>query len=272
MSDYGVPSYGVPCEPDEDVDFDLFFDDGDWSYSPPRRRRRKDSADGPPGGCWNCGGPHRKDECPNIVCYKCQGKGHLARDCTSARKLPDGAGLAEFQALLSRYLGKRESNPRAIDDYPKRLRMYHGTSAENAAKIEREGFKVSAGGQLGPGVYLVGDSNVAKVKRFAHDYDLRLSLSARTPKTKPALVEVVVLINRPKFITGNSDDEWIKEGYDAVRSDSTAMSSSSEWCLKSPSMIECIVRVHDLSEEGQCPWGSKQQCPYSRCPCTPPSP
>eukprot|EP01062_Namystynia_karyoxenos_P053022 TRINITY_DN42736_c0_g1_i2.p1 TRINITY_DN42736_c0_g1~~TRINITY_DN42736_c0_g1_i2.p1 ORF type:complete len:324 (+),score=25.59 TRINITY_DN42736_c0_g1_i2:79-1050(+) len=246
--------------------------DHGWGASSPRRLGRASSGRGQPGPCWECGGPHRKADCPNITCFKCQGKGHMARDCMNPRK-PRSSHVDANSQGRRRLTQKQKQAVAAVPKvggYPKRLRMYHGTSTENATKIQREGFVKSSNGQLGPGVYLVGDSNINKAKRFAHDYEWRLlPMSRSAPKTKPALVEVIVQITNPKFITGNTDGRWIAEGYDAVRSESTALSSSSEWCLKCPSMVERVVRIHDLSDEGRCPWEGKEQCRYSHCPCIP---
>merc|ERR1740121_1965008 len=40
--------------------------------------------------------------------------------------------------------------------------MFHGTSAANAARIRRSGFKPATGGMLGPGVYLSRDRRKAE--------------------------------------------------------------------------------------------------------------
>lgn len=43
---------------------------------------RLNSRKGPPTPkCYGCGGPHLKRWCPQARCFKCDGVGHLARDC-----------------------------------------------------------------------------------------------------------------------------------------------------------------------------------------------
>mmetsp|Transcript_46852 Transcript_46852/g.132150 ORF Transcript_46852/g.132150 Transcript_46852/m.132150 type:complete len:292 (+) Transcript_46852:77-952(+) len=275
--------------------FDDFSDDDDL-YAGFRRGRGG-------GGikCWECGGPHRKANCPQITCFACHGRGHIADNCPNKRL---GMSLPS-RSLLSALVGARPparsassvlSNvgaaPRvdvlqsmlqglSLSDFPKRLKLYHGTVMSDARAIQKDGFKPSQTGQLGPGVYLVGESNIEKAKRFAHDYALRdtermlKQVMTGTSPAEPVLVECIVHIKRPKFVTGNDElGSWRDQGHDAVRSDSTEMSSSSEWCLRGPEMIENVTRVLSIAGE-PCPWkGRPQLCPYMRqpvsrlsCPC-----
>uniref|UniRef100_A0A7S1QHH1 CCHC-type domain-containing protein n=1 Tax=Alexandrium catenella TaxID=2925 RepID=A0A7S1QHH1_ALECA len=276
-------------------DFDDFSDDGFISDDSLRGIGRFGGRSGGRFGggsggglkCFECGGPHRKANCPNIRCFSCHGLGHMARECPQGRtlaplfgRLPVARATSSASSLLQALAGlslggAASARPADEHGFPKDLKLFHGTTMSSARNIEREGFKVSAAGQLGPGVYLVGESNIDKAKRFAHDYALRddqRRVEAVQSGSEPALVECIVHISNPKFLSGNDQaGSWKLQGYDAARSDSTAVSSSSEWCLKDPGMVKRIVRIVSLAAE-TCPWKNKAQlCPYTasalQCPC-----
>ena len=108
------------------------------------------------------------------------------------------------------------------------LRLFHGTSWENACKIQREGFVPSSAGCLGPGVYLGRED---KARRFALDRD-RLKVS------QGGLVAVLVQIKNLKFSVKGDDvhGTWRYEGfdYDACRTEYTSASEHMEWVILSP--------------------------------------
>ena len=63
-----------------------------------------------------------------------------------------GAGVEGYLKLA--YLAAEEG-------VPNKLLMFHGTDGANAAGIIQHGLRPSAGGRLGPGVYLTPDQTVA---------------------------------------------------------------------------------------------------------------
>ncbi|CAK6981721.1 uncharacterized protein LOC128379345 [Scomber scombrus] len=92
-------------------------------------------------------------------------------------------------------------------DVDKEYVMYHGTTRENAVAILRSGFRRSADGMLGPGVYLSRDLNKASRYPINHpDYDK---------------VVIVVSVNVGKVIAINKQDHpllktWHYFGYDTA--------------------------------------------------------
>jgi hypothetical protein len=121
-----------------------------------------------------------------------------------------------------------------IDTYgwqPKEYKFYHGTSWVAAQQIEQEGFIESASGCLGAGVYL---AHHAKARHFAED-------AARHGGTVGGLVEVLVQINKPKFVPSDNQT-WRSEGFDACRAARTSLSPHMEWCIASPSHVR-VLRI-----------------------------
>merc|ERR1712098_394232 len=78
--------------------------------------------------------------------------------------------------------------------------MFHGTRPEAAKSIQKEGFKPSTNGMLGPGVYVSQDINKAR-KHGA----VVLETEVRTGKVKK--------IDRQGHSMQKS---WANEGYDSV--------------------------------------------------------
>ena len=107
--------------------------------------------------------------------------------------------------------------------------LYHGTSAETAELIKREGFKPSTSGCLGPGVYV---ARADKASRFAAD-------SARHGGVSGAVLKLRITFWNAKYV--RSDDvSWQSQGFDACRADTTTRSGQPEWCLKDPRQVEVI--------------------------------
>ena len=96
----------------------------------------------------------------------------------------------------------------------RKLKLYHGTSLENAERIKRDGFLPSSHGCLGPGVYV---GHMHKALRFAQD-------GSRHGALQGGLIEVLVRFSQPKFVTSD-DHGWRDEGYDACRADHTSAST-----------------------------------------------
>ena len=57
------------------------------------------------------------------------------------------------------------------------ITMYHGTTRSNARSIQREGFRPSSGGMLGPGVYCSRDINKARQYGGSNGVILKLEVS-----------------------------------------------------------------------------------------------
>jgi len=117
----------------------------------------------------------------------------------------------------------------------RRLRFFHGTSWQNALRIQSDGFDPSDDGCLGPGVY-VGRAD--KAIGFAQS-------GSRHGSASGGLVEAEVTILNPKFVS-YQDRSWLAEGYDACRSEQTVSSTRMEWCIASPSQLR-VVRVTEVA-------------------------
>ncbi|KAF4077456.1 hypothetical protein AMELA_G00208420 [Ameiurus melas] len=89
-------------------------------------------------------------------------------------------------------------------------RMYHGTSRQAADQIMRTGFKQSAGGMLGRGVYLSRDLN--KASRYPLDL----------PETQRVVIRVRVNVGKVKKIDRQGhrmQKTWHDHGTSSVRPD-----------------------------------------------------
>ncbi|CAE7532535.1 NEW1 [Symbiodinium necroappetens] len=116
--------------------------------------------------------------------------------------------------------------------------MFHGTSPECASAIERQGFKPSVGGMLGPGIYCSRD--LRKARKYG-SVVLRLAVS---------LGRVITINYRghPLQTTwqteegGSFDAAWVPPRCGVVPS------GLEENCVRSPSQIEVLGRVITGSE------------------------
>eukprot|EP00418_Pyrodinium_bahamense_P087970 CAMPEP_0179056882 /NCGR_PEP_ID=MMETSP0796-20121207/24043_1 /TAXON_ID=73915 /ORGANISM="Pyrodinium bahamense, Strain pbaha01" /LENGTH=149 /DNA_ID=CAMNT_0020753575 /DNA_START=65 /DNA_END=514 /DNA_ORIENTATION=+ len=100
--------------------------------------------------------------------------------------------------------------------------LYHGTSWENARRIEREGFRPSSDGCLGPGVYFAERD---KATRFANHTSRHGG--------QPALVVARVRARTVKRVKGD-DSRWQREGYDACYTTSTTTSTTARVVREEP--------------------------------------
>ena len=85
--------------------------------------------------------------------------------------------------------------------------MYHGTTKENAQAILRSGFRQSAGGMLGPGVYLSRD--LQKASRYPIEH----------PESDRAVLKVLVSVGRVIAINRQNhpyQKTWHNYGYDTA--------------------------------------------------------
>lgn len=113
-----------------------------------------------------------------------------------------------------------------------RLKFFHGTTWENALRIERDGFLASESGCLGHGIYVARED---KATKFAEDRAYESVLGCG------GLVELLVTVRNPKYVLSN-DYYWQSEGYDACRAERTSASTNMEWCIRDADAIE-VIRV-----------------------------
>ncbi|XP_053543871.1 grass carp reovirus (GCRV)-induced gene 2e [Ictalurus punctatus] len=113
-------------------------------------------------------------------------------------------------------------------------RMYHGTSIQAADQIMRTGFKQSAGGMLGRGVYLSRDLN--KASRYPLDL----------PEHQRVVIRVKVNVGRVKKIDHQGhplQKTWHDHGYDTAWCPprcGMVPSGLEEDCVWDPSRIQTI--------------------------------
>ncbi len=113
-------------------------------------------------------------------------------------------------------------------------KFFHGTSWTVAQQILQQGFRTSADGCLGPGIYV---ARREKAERFAQE-------ASRHGECVGGLVEVLVTVRHPKFVQGN-DSSWQAQGFDACRANSTTASTNMEWCIRSASQVRA-VRIYPV--------------------------
>ena len=116
----------------------------------------------------------------------------------------------------------------------RRFTFFHGTSWENALRIDSRGFEPSGDGCLGAGVYV---GRAEKAIGFAQSGE-------RHGGESGGLVQAEVTICNPKFVS-YEDRQWEAEGYDACRTEQTRFSNSMEWCIASPSQLR-VVRITQI--------------------------
>merc|ERR1711865_837422 len=106
-----------------------------------------------------------------------------------------------------------------------KIRMYHGTTAENARSISQEGFRPSSSGMLGAGVYLSHDRN--KARQYGDG----------------TIVECEVDVGSVKGIAtqGDRNDSWRAQGYDCTWVRPGVQPSGEETCIRDPSRIRVLV-------------------------------
>ncbi|KAG7321106.1 hypothetical protein KOW79_015521 [Hemibagrus wyckioides] len=115
-----------------------------------------------------------------------------------------------------------------------KYRMYHGTSSEAAEKIKKNGFRPSAGGMLGRGVYLSRDLN--KASRYPLDL----------PEHQRVVIRVRVNVGRVKKIDRQGhpmQKTWHDYGYDTAWCPpgcGMVRSGLEEDCVWDPSRIEFL--------------------------------
>lgn len=107
---------------------------------------------------------------------------------------------------------------------------YHGTSFENGRRIAREGFKPSADGCLGAGVYVAKED---KARRFAGN-------DGRHGAEDGVLIKCRVTVNNPKYLKGGNTSSADHASHDAVRTNYTTSSPNPEWVIRNAAKVEAI--------------------------------
>lgn len=125
---------------------------------------------------------------------------------------------------------------RQIDD--RIFIMFHGTTKESAAEIVRHGFQPSAGGLLGPGVYMTRD--VLKTQAYA----------------RGAILECRVRVGKTVNVAKNPAlcRTWHAAGYDSAflpDGNRVVQSGRSEDCIFDPKRIEVV----DVYGTDSAQWG-----------------
>ncbi|KAI4900500.1 hypothetical protein NFI96_003628 [Prochilodus magdalenae] len=132
----------------------------------------------------------------------------------------------------------------AEPDEGKVYRMYHGTSKSAAIKIIRSGFQPSAGGMLGPGVYLSRDLNKAS------RYPLNL------PEHERVVLRVFANVGRVKRIDRQDhplQKTWHSHGYDTAwcpPNCGMVPSGLEEDCVWDPKRIQVIDAIYPQPQAG----------------------
>ncbi|MCI4386609.1 hypothetical protein PGIGA_G00064430 [Pangasianodon gigas] len=122
--------------------------------------------------------------------------------------------------------------------------MYHGTSAEAAAQIMITGFKQSADGMLGRGVYLSRDLN--KASRYPLDL----------PEHQRVVIRVTVNVGRVKKIDYQGhplQKTWHYKGYDTAWCPpgcGMVRSGLEEDCVWDPARIQVIDAIYPRKTSG----------------------
>uniref|UniRef100_W5K9I8 PARP catalytic domain-containing protein n=1 Tax=Astyanax mexicanus TaxID=7994 RepID=W5K9I8_ASTMX len=137
----------------------------------------------------------------------------------------------------------------------KRYLMYHGTSAVAAAQIMAHGFKPSADGMLGRGVYLSRDLN--KASRYPLDeFEL-----------KRVVLRVVVNVGRVKKIDYQGhplQTTWHDHGYDTAwcpPNCGMVPSGLEEDCVWDPKRIQVIGLIYPAVSAGFIMWAEDDSGP-----------
>ena len=112
--------------------------------------------------------------------------------------------------------GKKKQEPETLT-----FEAYHGTSWENAKDIALNGFRPSADGRLGAGVYVA-----------AKDKATRFAANSRHGGEDGVLIKSVVTVKNPKFLKGGDAATSDYKSHDAVRTNFTTSSPNPEWVIR----------------------------------------
>jgi len=110
---------------------------------------------------------------------------------------------------------------------------YHGTSWDNAKHIDRQGFKPSSTGLLGPGVYVVDEKDKAKAEKFAKN-------TKRHGGTDGVLIKSEVTVANPKYLKGGNAAAGAFAGHDAIYTGHTTISPNPEWVIRNAKNVKPV--------------------------------
>eukprot|EP00966_Prymnesium_polylepis_P083383 1931618-Prymnesium_polylepis.1 len=119
---------------------------------------------------------------------------------------------------------------------PPAVVMFHGTSLRNADLIRERGFRPSIAGCLGPGVYCGPVEQALKFATVSHDQEWPIR---RRGEAAGAVIKVQFAPTNPMHVQGDYKT-WQSEGHDACCASQTSCSSSLEWCIGDPAIIEIV--------------------------------
>ncbi|XP_046724345.1 uncharacterized protein LOC124398286 [Silurus meridionalis] len=122
--------------------------------------------------------------------------------------------------------------------------MYHGTSREAAAKIIINGFKLSAGGMLGRGVYLSRDLNKASRYPLVLPENLRVVLKVRVKVGKVKKIDHQGHLMQKTWHDHGYDTAWCPPNCGMVPS------GLEEDCVWDPSRIQVIDIIQPRKTPG----------------------
>uniref|UniRef100_A0A671XM07 Poly [ADP-ribose] polymerase n=1 Tax=Sparus aurata TaxID=8175 RepID=A0A671XM07_SPAAU len=144
--------------------------------------------------------------------------------------------------MLNRVYSERETvhfSGNKLSTYKKYV-MYHGTTRQNAQAIMRSGFRQSAGGMLGRGVYLSRDLQKASRYPISH------------PESDRAVIKVVVSVGRVIAINRQYhpyQKTWHNYGYDTAwvpPNCGMVRSGLEEDCVWDPNRIQITKIINPL--------------------------
>ncbi|XP_064208608.1 gig2-like protein DreN [Anguilla rostrata] len=139
-----------------------------------------------------------------------------------------------FNGWETLFDGKRRLKPGQAPKRGRGYTMFHGTHKSNAKAIITSGFKPSAGGTLGPGVYCSRDLNKAT------------AYPALCPQNDRVVFRLLVRVGKVKRIDGQSMNlinTWHQNGYDTAWLPSS-MGRPEEDCVWDPKRLTVVGIEH----------------------------
>ncbi|KAJ8342454.1 hypothetical protein SKAU_G00323820 [Synaphobranchus kaupii] len=131
--------------------------------------------------------------------------------------------------------GKRRLKPGQAPKRGQGYTMFHGTHKSNANAIITSGFKPSAGGTLGPGVYCSRDINKA------------MGYPASCPSNDRVVFRLLVRVGKVKKIDGQSMSllrTWHQNGYDTAWLPPSTPGGPEEDCVWDPKRLTVVGIEH----------------------------
>jgi hypothetical protein len=114
------------------------------------------------------------------------------------------------------------------------VRLFHGTSSENARSISIFGWRLSNSGRLGPGIYFTVQDAASAIARY------------RGHEDNGSVIEVEIDVGHMKALEGYQDDfngAWYSQGYHTCKTLHPAwcgVPEFPEWCVRDLSRVRII--------------------------------